>query len=258
MVEQVLQQKTKVVGLPGIYVRDPVGLWWCRGCGYPIFQRLLCEALEEMGVADDVIASTTGGCNCGIPFGLNIDVMTGAHGRSPDHVTPVKRLRPDAFVFTIQGDGDVIAIGTEPLIQAASRGEKITVLMLNNGQYGNTGGQMAPTTIVGQVTATTQMGRNPETHGYPIRTAELVAVLPGVAYSARGALSSPANFQRTKKYLKAAFQKQVANIGFSFVEILSPCPTNWRLSPLESLKWMEEKMIPVFPLGEFKNVDKLF
>ena len=181
-----------------------------------------------------------------------------AHGRCPDAATGIKRIyhgRP--IVFTIQGDGDCIAIGTESLIHSGARSEKITVIMVNNGNYGTTGGQLAPTTVTGQVTTTTPEGRDPNRDGYPIHAAELVAQIKGTVYSARGAVNTPANFQRTEKYVKTAFQKQIDNVGFSFVEILSACPAGWRKTPLESLKWIEERMIPEFPLGEFKNIDRI-
>jgi len=249
--------KNEVVALPKSYLRDPFGSWWCVGCGYPLIIRLVCEVLDETGVAGDAIVIGGSGCHTGMPFAINVDFAPIAHGRGPDSASAIKRLRPDRFVFTLQGDGDCIAIGTESLVQAAARGELITVIMTNNGCYGNTGGQMAPTTALKQVTATTSDGRDAELHGLPIRAAELVAALDGTAYSARGSVSSPANYQRTKKYLKAAFQKQLDRAGFSFVEIVSMCPVNWRLSPLESLRQIDEEVVRQFPLGEFKNVERV-
>ncbi|MDO8721399.1 MAG: thiamine pyrophosphate-dependent enzyme, partial [Syntrophales bacterium] len=178
-----------------------------------------------------------------------------AHGRAPDVATGVKRiLGKKTTLITIQGDGDAMAIGTEPLIQAAARGERITVIMINNQVYGTTGGQLAPTTIIGHPTTTTSGGRKSE-DGYPVRTAELLAKLNGVVYSARGALNNVRNYQRTKKYVKAAIRKQMDDLGFSFVEILGNCPVNWRMTPVNSLKYLEEKLIPEFPLGEFKDLN---
>ncbi len=197
------------------------------------------------------------GCHTITGFLVDFDAVLVAHGRAPDVASAIKRtLWGEPIVVTIQGDGDCIAIGIESFIQAAARAERITIIMANNGTYGTTGGQMAPTTIMGQVTTTTPEGRE-EVHGYPIHAAELVAGITGVVYSARGALTTPANYQRTKKYVKNALQKQIDNVGFSFVEILTACPPNWHLPSLDCLGWIEEKMIPAFPLGEFKNVDRI-
>lgn len=243
-------------GTPSLWIREPMCSLYCQGCGYPILQRLLCDLMEEMSIGGKAIGCAGAGCVATFFQALNIDAHHGAHGRPPDVATAIKRLRPEAFVFTVQGDGDAIAIGTEPLIQSAARGENITIIMANNGGYGNTGGQMAPTTLLGQVTTTTPEGRKDALHGFPIRVAELMVLLDGVCYSARGSLTSPAHYTRTKKYVKTAFQKQLEGAGLGFVEVLLPCPTNWHLGPLESMKWIEERVMPQFPLGEFKNVAK--
>lgn len=219
--------------------------------------RVIAEVLDELGIDGKTIAVIGIGCNGYISYALNIDRVLGAHGRAPDTATAIKRLRPDTIVFTSQGDGDCIAIGAGSFIAALTRGETITIVMCNNANYGTTGGQMAPTTLMGQVTTTTPKGRDAVMGGYPVHTAELAATFRGVAYSARSALNSPANYQRTKRYLKTAFQKQTDQAGLSFVEVLLACPTNWHLSPVESLKWIEEKMIPEFPLGEFKNIARI-
>jgi len=229
----------------------------CPGCQHPTAGRLIAEALDDLGVAEKVIGVTGIGCSAGALALLNVDVVLGAHGRAPDIATAAKRLRPDALVFTCQGDGDCIAIGAGPFIGALTRGEKFTVIMCNNANYGTTGGQLAPTTLAGQVTTTTVGGRDPFVEGYPAHVAELAALFRGTAYSARGALNTAANYQRTKKYVKTALQKQLDGVGFSFVEILSACPPNWHMSPVEAVKWVGETMIVEFPLGEFKNVDSL-
>ena len=238
---------------------DPItgGALICPGCQHGVAGKLLAEVLEEMGIDDRAVVSGGAGCNAALYAGLRIDGTVMAHGRGCDVATAVKRIHPDAVVFGIFGDGDCAAIGADPLIAALNRAERITVFMLNNAQYGSTGGQIAPTTLVGQKTPTSPAGRNPEREGFPMHVAEIIAQFKGVAYSARGALNTAANYQRTKGYMKTALQKQIDNVGFSFVEIITACPTQWHLTPVESLKWIEENMIPEFPLGEFKNLDKI-
>jgi len=239
--------KTMVMPAPG-----------CPGCQHPTIGRIIAEVLDELDIAEKVIGITGIGCASGAIALLNIDVVLGAHGRAPDEATAIKRLSPpDTIVFTTQGDGDCIAIGAGPFIGALTRGEKFTIIMCNNANYGTTGGQLAPTTLMGQVTTTSTGGRDPVMGGYPAHTAELAAMFRGVCYSARGALNTPANYKRTKGYIKTAFKKQIDDVGLSFVEILSACPPNWHLTPVESIKWIEEKMIPEFPLGEFKNIDRI-
>lgn len=244
--------KVKVVGAGHVLWMPVPG---CPGCQAGSVGRIIADVLEEMGLDGKAILSDGIGCHSGVAV-LNLDVVQGSHGGAPDMATAVKRLSPDSFVFTVQGDGDCIAIGAGSFIGALTRSEMITIIMVNNANYGTTGGQMAPTTLMGQKTTTTPSGRDVASGGYPVRVAELAATFRSVAYSARGALTTPANYQRTKKYIKAAFQKQVDHAGLGFVEVLAACPPNWHLSPVESLKWIEEKMIPEFPLGEFKNVDR--
>ena len=248
-------KKEKILSLPKRMLAIPIG---CPGCQQQVISRLIAEVFEELGIDGRTIGTMGAGCNGGMMclFGI-ADILEGAHGRSPDMATAIKRLSPDNIVFTVQGDGDCIAIGAGPFIGALTRGEMITIIMVNNANYGTTGGQMAPTTLMGQITTTTPSGRDAVMGGYPAHAAELAATFKGVAYSARSALNTPANYHRTKRYIKAAFQKQVDHVGFSFVEVLAACPPNWHLSPVESLKWIEEKMIPEFPLGEFKNVDRI-
>lgn len=216
------------------------------------------EALEELGIAEKSVVVIGVGC-AGMAFFLSkMDMAMCAHGPSPSVATGIKHaLFDDAIVFTIQGDGDCAAIGAGYLINAAARAERITIFMFNNANYGTTGGQMAPTTLLGQVTTTTPTGRDSKMHGYPIHVPEMLATMRGVAYSARGAINSPTHLQQTKKYAKAAFQKQIDNVGLSFVEVLTACPVDWHMDPVDAVKWMEEKQLAEFPLGEFKNVASL-
>ena len=252
-----MMKKELVVGKPKLFLRDRGFRIYCAGCHHALFDRLIRELMEELDIEGNTIAITGVGCTTFTFTFIEVDTLNAPHGRAPDAATALKRIhRGRPVVFTIQGDGDCMAIGAEPLIHAAARGEKITVFLVNNGNYGTTGGQMAPTTLIGQVTTTNIGGRNPEWDGAPIHVAELVAGMRGTVYSARGALNSYANRQRTKQYMKTALQKQIDNAGFSFVEFLSACPTDWHLTPKESLAWVEQKMIPEFPLGEIKNIDR--
>lgn len=229
----------------------------CPGCQYGTIGGIIGELLDELGVVNKTICVTGVGCNGFLVQGLKIDHVSAPHGRPPDVATAIKRTNPDLFIFTMQGDGDCIAIGAGALIAALGRGEKFTIIMCNNTNYGTTGGQLAPTTILGQVTPTTPRGRNSADEGYPTHTAELVATFKGAVYSARGSLHTPAHYQKTKGYVKTAFEKQLGNVGLSFVEIISACPPNWHMTPVESLNWIEKSVIAEFPLGEFKNVDRI-
>jgi len=249
-------KKEWVSGTPKLIDLRGMAFPLCAGCGHPLVARLICEAVEELGIGGRAIGVAGVGCSVNIVMMVGTDSMGTPHGRPPDAATGIKRLLPEAVVFTAQGDGDCISIGAGSLFGAVARSEKITVIMANNGNYGTTGGQLAPTTPMGEVTTTTPSGRTPA-FGYPVHVAEVLVPWKGVAYSARGAVNSPASYQRTRGYLKTAFQKQMDNVGFSFVEILTPCPPNFHLSPLQSLSWVEEKMVAEFPLGEFKNVDSI-
>jgi len=234
-----------------------MGLLSCPGCQEALIGKMLCEVLEELDIAGSAIMVGGAGCNAGIYAGIQVDGTLIAHGRGCDQATGIKRLRPDAIVFAVFGDGDCAAIGVDSLIAAMNRADKFTVFMINNSEYASTGGQIAPTTLVGQKTSTSPHGRNPETEGFPMHVAEMVAQFKGVAYSARGALNTAANFRRTKKYMRTAFEKQMQGAGFGFVEIISACPTQWHLSPVECLDWIEKEMIPEFALGELKNIDNV-
>lgn len=251
--------KELIVGSPRLLlasIMKVMPLTFCQGCQHMLIAKIISELIEELGIEQDTIFIGGVGCHAMLPMLINVDGMSpgAAHGRACDISTALKRvLGKKTMVINIQGDGDAIAIGTEPTIQAAARGEKITLIMANNTNYGTTGGQMAPTTVMGQTTTTTPFGRGWEA-GYPINTAELMASIKGVVYSARGSVTSPDNWRRTKGYVRAAIQKQIDDIGFSFVEVLVACPTNWGVTPVEAVKRIEEKVIPQFPLGVFKDV----
>lgn len=247
--------KKKVCGTPKIWKDPPGSAMYCPGCQHPVVNRIISEVLEEMGIDGKAICVLGVGCHAFSQISWDLDILSCAHGRALDSGTAVKRLKPDAIVFTVQGDGDCISIGAGAFIGAMTRGEKITTIMYNNTNYGTTGGQLAPTTLLGQKTVTTPNGRDAALEGYPVHTAELAATFKGTVYSARGSVHNAANYQRTKKYIKTAFQKQIDGAGFSFVEVLSACPPNWRLSPVKCLKRIEEDVIAEFPLGEFKNED---
>ena len=250
--------KEKVTGRPEIFVREWFAdyLWdlFCPGCQTPVVARMIAEALDDLGIGDEAVMVGCVGCSGIVIGGVNVDKISPAHGRGPDVATAVKRIYPDTVVFTLQGDGDCIAIGAGPFIGALTRGEKITIIMVNNTNFGTTGGQLGPTTLVGQVTTTSPEGRAPAVEGYPVHTAEIAATFKGCAYSARGALDSAAAYQKTKKYIKAAFQRQLDGVGMSYVEVITACPTNWHMTPLKSLDYIRDQIIPEFPLGEFKNV----
>ena len=226
---------------------------FCPGCHHGTIHRLVADALDQFGVQERTIGVASVGCSVFLYAYFDIDVVEAPHGRAPAVATGVKRARPDSFVFTYQGDGDLAAIGTAEIIHAANRGEDITVIFVNNTTYGMTGGQMAPTTLVGQKTSTSPYGRNKAKDGSPIRMAELLAQLGGVAFSARVAVDSPKHVLEAKKVIREAFGYQAEGRGFSFVEVLSACPTNWGSGPLAANARIAAEVIPYFPLGVFKK-----
>ena len=229
---------------------------YCPGCGHGIIHRLVAEALGELKMNDRVIGVCPVGCSV---FGyeyFDCDMAEASHGRAPAVATGIKRTHPDKIVFTYQGDGDLAAIGTAETVHAAARGEKITTIFVNNAIYGMTGGQMAPTTLVDQKTTTSPHGRNPATQGFPIRVCEMLATLPGAVYLERVAVNTPANVMKAKKAIKRAFEIQEQGLGYGLVEILSSCPTDWGLPPLKAVKWLEENMMPYYPLGVFRSPEK--
>ena len=227
---------------------------YCPGCGHSVIHRVMCEVIDEMGLQDKVIGIPPPGCSVFAYHYFDIDMAESAHGRGAAVATGIKRAYPQAIVFTYQGDGDLAAIGTGETLHAANRGERITAIFINNAVYGMTGGQMAPTTLSGQKTTTTPYGRDVRIEGYPIKMSEILALVKGTVYIERTAVNSPANIRRTKKAIRKAFQTQIDDLGFSLVEILSPCPTNWRMSPLEAWQWIDKEMIKEFPLGVIKDI----
>ncbi|HZK87214.1 MAG TPA: thiamine pyrophosphate-dependent enzyme [Syntrophomonas sp.] len=225
---------------------------YCPGCTHGIIHRLVAECLDELELRENTIGICPVGCAVLAYDYFNCDMLEASHGRAPAIATGIKRLLPDRIVFTYQGDGDLASIGMGEIVHASLRGEKITVIFVNNTVYGMTGGQMAPTTLLGQVTTTSPYGRKKEWEGYPVRMAELLSQNEGSAYICRTAVHNPANVAKTKKAIKKALQIQQMGLGFTMVEVLSTCPTNWGMSPLEALDWLESDMIPYYPLGEFK------
>ncbi len=226
---------------------------YCPGCGHGIVHRLLAEIISEQDLRGKIIGMAPVGCGVLAYRYLDIDMCEAAHGRTPAVATGIKRVHPDKLVFSYQGDGDLAAIGTAEMVHAANRGEKITIIFVNNAVYGMTQGQMAPTSIIGQKTTTTPFGRKAEVEGYPIRVCELLATLKGVAYLERVTVTSPAQVRRAKRAIERAFQIQREKKGFSLVEILSPCPTYWRMPPTTAMKHIEETMTKTFPLGVYVN-----
>lgn len=237
-------------------VLTDVTLHYCPGCGHGIVHRLVAEVIEELGIQEKTIGVVPVGCAV---FGykyFNIDVMEAAHGRAPACATGIKRTNPNNVVFTYQGDGDLASIGAAEIVHAAHRGEKITTIFINNAIYGMTGGQMAPTTLVGQKTTTSPYGRDEKHCGKPIRIAEMIATIEGAAYVERVSVNTPANIVKAKAAIKKAFQMQIEGKGFTLIEVISNCPTNWGMSPTESMDWITENMIPYYPLGVKKDKSK--
>jgi len=226
---------------------------YCPGCTHGIIHRLVAEALEELNVLDRTIGVASVGCSGLCYFYFNCDMISAAHGRAPAVATGIKRNIIDAFTFTYQGDGDLAAIGTAEIVQAAARGEKISTIFVNNAIYGMTGGQMAPTTLIGQKTSTSPYGRNENEAGKPIRVSEMLATLDGAKYIERVAVNTPSNIRKAKQAIINCFETQISGKGFGLVEILSTCPTNWGMTPEDSIRWLENNMIPYYPLGKFKN-----
>ena len=227
---------------------------YCPGCGHGIAHRLIAEIIDELDIRDRTIGIAPVGCAVLAYDYLDVDMVEVAHGRPPAVATGMKRTNPDKIIFSYQGDGDLASIGAAEILHAGHRGEQITVIFINNAVYGMTGGQMAPTTILGQITATTPKGRNAAEQGYPLQVSELMATLPGTIYIERCALSNVAQVRKTKKAIKHAFELQLEGAeGLSLVEVLSPCPTYWRMSPAKAMEWIETNMMKVFPLGRLKG-----
>ncbi len=243
--ENLVYQKSKVL-------TDTV-MHYCPGCSHGVVHKLLAEVIEEMDIQDKTIGISPVGCAVFAYKYLDIDWQQAAHGRAPALATATKRLYPDKYVFAYQGDGDLASIGTAEIIHACNRGENIVVIFLNNGIYGMTGGQMAPTTLIDMKTSTTPYGRKAELNGYPLKITELVAQLEGTCYVTRQAVENPANVRKAKKAIRKAFENSAQKKGTSFVEIVAACNSNWKMPPVEANKWMEDNMFPFYTLGDIKD-----
>ena len=231
----------------------PVDTSYCPGCTHGVAHRIIMETLEEMGKLGQAIGAAPIGCSVQAHKFMNVDMCESAHGRAPAVATGIKRVHPDKLVFTYQGDGDLASIGTAEIIHSAVRGEKFSTFFINNCIYGMTGGQMAPTTLIGQRSTTSQDGRTVEQAGMPLKMCELLSTIDGAVYVERVALDTPAHIRQAKKAVKRAFEVQEKKLGFAFVEMLSTCPTNWGLTPYDSMKWLGDNMTPYYPLGIYRK-----
>lgn len=229
---------------------------YCPGCTHGIIHRLVGEVLEELGVLGKTIGVAPVGCSVLAYEYFNCDMHEAAHGRAPAVATGIKRTLPDKVVFTYQGDGDLASIGTAEVVHAAHRGEKITTIFVNNAIYGMTGGQMAPTTLIGQKATTAPLGRTVEHSGMPLKMSEMLATIDGAAFVERVAVNTPGNIRKAKKAIKKAFEVQLNGQGYGIVEVLSTCPTNWGMTPVNALGWLEENMIPYYPLGNMRTPEE--
>jgi 2-oxoglutarate ferredoxin oxidoreductase subunit beta len=244
-----------------VHKRNPLmtdtALSYCPGCGHGTVHHIIMEVIEEMGIQQDTIGVAPVGCSVLAYEFMDIDWSQAAHGRAPAVATGIKRLWPDKFVFTYQGDGDLAAIGTAETIHACNRGENIAIIFINNGIYGMTGGQMAPTTLEGMKSSTSPYGRDIKTMGHPIKITELVAQLPGTSFVTRQAVHKPGNVRKTKKAIRKAFEIQKEDRGVAFIEIVSNCNSGWKMTPVDSNVWMEENMFPYYPIGDIKVDGKI-
>lgn len=229
---------------------------YCPGCGHSVVHRLIAEAMDELDIRKRTICIAPVGCAVFADKYFNCDAIQGPHGRGPAMATGIKRSRPDSIVFSYQGDGDLASIGMAEIVHAAARGENITVIFINNTIYGMTGGQMAPTTLVGQVATTAPKGRNEKLQGNPINVSEMLSQLKSAKYIERVSVDTPQNVMKAKKAIKKAFQNQIDGVGFSFIEVLSICPTNWGVDPIKALDFLRNKMMLQYPLGVFKDEGK--
>lgn len=235
-------------------VMSDVPFHYCPGCTHGVAHRIVAECIEELGMKEKAVGVAPVGCSVFAYKYFDIDMYEAAHGRAPAVATGAKRVHPENLVFTYQGDGDLASIGAAEIMHAAARGEKITAIFINNAIYGMTGGQMAPTTLVGQKTTTSPYGRDADHCGFPVRVSEMLSTLDGAAHIERVSLHDVPNINKAKKAVKKAFEAQLAGKGFSMVEMLSTCPTNWGMSPVESIEWLKDNMIPYYPLGVYKEV----
>lgn len=232
-------------------------LHYCPGCTHGVIHKLVAEVLEELNVLDEAIGVAPVGCSVLAYEYFSCDMQEASHGRAPAVATGIKRVLPENTVFTYQGDGDLASIGTAEIVHAAHRAEKITTIFVNNGIYGMTGGQMAPTTLIGQKATTAPLGRDEALCGKPIKIAEMLATIDGARFVERVAVNTPANVRKAKKAIKRAFECQIQGKGFAIVEVLSTCPTNWGKTPVNALKWLEENMIPYYPLQNFRDFEEV-
>lgn len=249
-IKDIIQEKNLVYKKTALHTDKPLS--YCPGCGHGTANRLILEVIEEMGIQDQTIGISPVGCSVLAYDFMDIDMEGAAHGRAPAVATGIKRLNPDKFVFTYQGDGDLAAIGTAETIHACNRGENFTIVFINNGIYGMTGGQMAPTTLPGMKSSTSPYGRDIKTMGNPLKITELVAQLPGTYYVTRQAVHTPAHVRKTKKALRFAFESQKLDKGICFIEIVSNCNSGWKMAPVKANEWMVANMFPFFPLGDIK------
>ncbi len=248
MNSQVIEEQ--VYNRPDSFV--DVSTHYCPGCTHGTAHRLIAEVIDEMGLKGKTIGVASVGCSVFAYNYFDVDFVQAPHGRAPAMATGVKRVLPERVVFTYQGDGDLASIGTAEIVHAAARGENISVFFLNNTNYGMTGGQMAPTTLPGQKTTSSPRGRDVETQGYPVKASEMISTLDGASYVVRRSLHDPKSIRLAKKAIRTAFEVQIRGLGFSMVELLSTCSTNWGMTPVESLHWLENNLVPYFPLGDFK------
>lgn len=229
---------------------------YCPGCTHGIIHRLVAEVLEELDVLGETIGVAPVGCSVLAYDYFNCDMHEAAHGRAPAVATGIKRALPDKVVFSYQGDGDLASIGAAEIVHVAHRGEKITTIFVNNAIYGMTGGQMAPTTLIGQKATTSPYGRDSDLTGFPLKVSEMLATIQGAAFVERVSVNNPGNIRKAKKAIKKAFEVQLRGEGFGIVEVLSTCPTNWGMTPIDSLKWLEDNMMPYYPLGNFRTPEE--
>lgn len=251
-IKDIIREENKVYCKPELL--DEVHMHYCPGCSHGVVHRLLAEIIEEMNLEDSIIGIAPVGCAVFAYNYIDIDWIEAAHGRAPAVATAAKRLNPDRMVFTYQGDGDIAAIGTAEAIHAANRGENIAIIFINNGIYGMTGGQMAPTTLEGMKTSTTPYGRRVDLNGYPLKISDLFTQLDGTCYVTRQSVHTPAAVRKTKKAIAQAFKNSMEGRGTSVVEIVSTCSSGWKMTPAKANKWMEENMFTKYPMGDLKNI----
>lgn len=253
-VKDIIKPENLVYEKPGMLTANT--MHYCPGCSHGVVHKLIAEIIEDLGIQEKTIGVAPVGCSVFAYNYIDIDWQEAAHGRAPALATGISRTNPDKIVFTYQGDGDLASIGTAEIMHACNRGENFAVIFINNGIYGMTGGQMAPTTLLGQVTATTPYGRDAERNGYPLKITELIAQLPGTSYVTRQSVHTPAAIRRCKKAITKAFEAAMAKKGTSFVEVVSTCNMNWKMTPVQANQWMEENMFPFYPPGDIKDGSK--